>query len=101
MTNDNNTALTLAPPSLADRVWRWLGYRRAYDHDLIEWRTAEPQPLDWWKPGALVTVTEIRLGFVDRLRLLVSGRCEVEVSARTDAIVGRSEARAVVSVLAP
>ena len=99
MTVDHNTSSTsMNKPTTAQRLWRYLGFGHRYDLSLTDWRTAEPE---WWTPGALVTETEIILDWKDRLRVLVSGRCSLHVSTRTDVPITRSESRSLFSVLPP
>ena len=54
-----------------------------------------------WAPSWMETNTEVHLNWADRLRLLISGRCRVEVATRTSVVVGKAESRSVFCVLPP
>jgi hypothetical protein len=82
-------------------LWYRLGWRYKYDEALFEWRNTTPSPTDWWKPGCLSTLTVMRIGWLDRIRLLISGTCELRLDTRTNVIVDRAESRSQFSVLPP
>jgi hypothetical protein len=88
-------------PTLMQRLWRRLGFGRRWNEALFDWRSADPQPGDWFAPGVLTTRTVVHIDWRDRLRILVSGRCEVTTYTRTDVGVDRVEARSQFSVLPP
>lgn len=88
-------------PTFWQRLWSRLGFGSRWDEELFEWRSADPQPDDWFVPGTLTMRTMTHVGWRDRLRLLISGRCEVCTYTRTDALVHRAETRAQFSVLSP
>jgi len=65
-------------PSLAERFWRWAGFR--YVHvDL----PPEAEKL----PGWMVTETKLRFSVGDRLRLLFGGRLNLRTVTQTDVSV--------------
>ena len=84
---------------LATRIWRRLGFGRRPDFDIIDWRCDEQ--LGGFAPGALVSETFVYVDFLDRLRVLLSGKIYIEVSTKTDALVEHSQSRSTFSVLAP
>lgn len=91
-----------AKQPLSLRICRALGFHRAKDSEaLFDWRNEEPKPGDWWKVGALSTRVTIYFGWADRLRLLLTGTCEVTSYTRTNVAVERAETRSQISVLSP
>lgn len=52
-------------------------------------------------PAYIKSFTECRLDLADRLRLLVSGRCEVVTRIYTDVPVAKMDSEAVFNVLPP
>lgn len=80
-------------PPLAFKVWRKLGFRRAW--------SLRPEPRDGFAEGWIVVQSETRFSFVDRLRILVSGRVSVEHVVQTDVAVLRSHTETDVGILPP
>ena len=56
---------------------------------------------DGWAPGDLSTMTTVRLDWLDRLRLLISGKLYVHSRTRTDLIINRAEGKSTSFVLPP
>lgn len=54
-----------------------------------------------YKPGALTTHVEVRLGWLDRFRILISGRCTVRVKTITSIDDSKAESFSTFSVLPP
>lgn len=61
----------------------------------------EPYDDPAWAPGECSTHVHITACWRDRLRLLISGRCEVQIRMRTDVPVGRIESRSNFTVQPP
>lgn len=92
---DSDTELCVASkPS----IWHRLGWRYRSDESLFDWRNKEEEG---FAPHALCTRTEIHITFVDRLRLLISGRCELTAYTKTDKLVDHAVTRAQFAVLPP
>lgn len=71
-------------PSRAQVFWRRLGFRyHLGEHE---------KDIDWAK-GAIDTTTGVRLGFLDRLRILASGHLRVRTVMYTDANVQKTAER--------
>ena len=85
-------------PSLRERLWRWLGFRHRFDEALWKWRN---EPTDGFAEGVITTTVAVRLGKTDRLRLLVSGHCEVAVYTKTSVLVEHAVTRSQFAVLSP
>ena len=66
--------------------------------DMTDWR-CEEEP--GFAPGALITDTVAHLDFLDRLRVLVSGKVRIEVSTKTDVLVKKSKSMSAVGVMPP
>lgn len=91
-----------ARPTIRQRIWWALGYHHTPDSEaLFDWRNEEPKPGDWWKVGALSTHVTVYFGWADRLRLLLTGTCEVTSYTRTNVPVDRAETRSQIAVLSP
>lgn len=88
-------------PSLRQRVWSGLGFGKTFDGDLFDWRTAEPGPSDWFVSGVISTHVRIHVGFLDRLRILISGECEVSCYTRTNVTVDQAQTRSDFAVMPP
>lgn len=75
-----------------ERIWRWFGYRHAY----------QPRPEETAEfPSYMVTVTRVHLSILDRLRLLVSGRLDVEAVTQTDVEVRHCKTQSHAAVVRP
>lgn len=83
------------------RLWRRLGFRMARATRDIEDDAEERARADGFVPGYLITRTVATIDWRDRLRLLVSGRLEVEVATQTDVLVRKSRSSADIGVLPP
>ncbi len=101
MSNDTQAFATASRESLRSRFWRRLGFGFRSDTGLFDWRNEEPKDGDWWVIGAISTTTVVHVSFLDRLRLLVSGRAYLEESTRTNVEVERAETRSAFCVLPP
>lgn len=62
-------------PSRMERVWRRLGFRPV--------RKDLPDGIEKTHPGWMITTTRFRFSALDRIRLLVSGRLEINVRQAT------------------
>lgn len=81
-------------------IWHWLGFRHRWDEALFEWRNQEPlEP--GFVPGAMATRVIVHVCWLDRMRLLVSGRCEIVSYMKTDALVNKTQTRSAFAVLPP
>jgi hypothetical protein len=69
-------------PTFAERFWRVMGYR-SHRPEMSE--TGEQLP--FW----IMTNVRLNVSFLDRIRLLISGKAIVRVEVRTDAAVARTE----------
>jgi len=87
--------------ALKPSIWHRLGFCRPWDEDLFEWRNAEPGQEDWWVEGTITTNTVVHVDWLDRLRILISGKCRVESFTRTSVTVAHAETRSIFSVLPP
>lgn len=85
-------------PSLRERVWRRLGFRHRFNEALLKWRN---EPTDGCVEGAITTTVAVHVGYVDRLRLLISGHCEIAVYTKTDVLVQRAVTGSQFDVLPP
>ena len=81
-------------------VWRKLGFRHRFDEELFDWRNKEP-PEEGFVVGAITTNVTIRVSFLDRLRLLVSGHAELSVYTKTNVEIDRAVSRSEFAVLPP
>lgn len=81
-------------PTIRERFWRASGFRHA---------NAERPDSDeeGWAPGWLAVNTFAHLGWLDRLRLLISGNVEIECFVKTDVSIGKSRAVSSVGILPP
>lgn len=95
-TNHANIGLIAKRP-----LWRRWWFKDGFDETLFDWRSSDPQPSDWWKPGVLSSHVQVRVDWLDRLKLLISGKCQIDVYTRTDVIVRKCESRSTFTVLAP
>ena len=85
------------------------------ENTVLEYHSTRLERLGWYlfpntlcdmpdKPGmrdCLVTRTKVELSFVDRLRVLVSGRIQVETKTATKNVVGAQETNAAFVVKPP
>jgi hypothetical protein len=81
-------------------IWYRLGFRFTFNEDDFDWRNQDP-PEEGFVPGAFETVTHVHVGWLDRLRLLVSGHCAVSIHTKTDVLVNRAKSRSQFAVLPP
>lgn len=90
-TMDNNAYLPDSRPLWQRFLWR-----------LFPTRTLPiPENLDGWAPSYMMTTTVVCLDWLDRLRMLVSGRLEVTVRTKTNVIVQRMLSDSAAFVLPP
>lgn len=54
-----------------------------------------------WAPGSMLTVVVVKVDWRDRLRLLMSGRIEIQVRQRTDVHVNRVQSQSHFTVEPP
>lgn len=92
--SDATNGAYVAGQSLSNRIWRNLGYFGSFNEAAFDWRQEVPKDGD-----LLTTVTTVRFSFLDRLRLLVSGHCEVSVYTKTLVPIGKTETMSEVRVL--
>ena len=76
-----NTAMAFRP-TRAMRFWRWLGFRHAHVG-----KSAGSPDLPFPERGWLTTGATFRLPFVERIRVLLSGRISVEAQIITEPAV--------------
>lgn len=81
-------------------TWYRLGFRHTWDESLFDWRNQEP-PEDGFVPGAFSTHIHVRVSWLDRLRLLITGHCEVVCYTKTDVLVNQAKTRSTFAVLPP
>src|ERR1700721_173972 len=62
-------------PSLSERLWNWIGFRYHHHYDV---------PIDASLTGWLRTDVYFRFGFLDRMRLLLTGKLRVHVTTHMD-----------------
>lgn len=74
-------------------IWRRLGFRSAASH----FEDDEPE----WQRGYIKNDTTIIFDWLDRLRVLVSGKVAVSLTIRTDAKVDKTQSVSGVGVLPP
>ena len=86
-----------AKPTWRERLKNWLGFGWQSSLALMDWRCQEPEL--GFAPGAMITETHIQLDWGDRLRLLLTGHCAIEVSTKTDVIVSKALSRSRFAVL--
>jgi len=79
-------------PTLLERLWRRLFPARYREI---------PEDLEGFAPSYMITEVRIHLGWVDRLRILVSGNLRVETTTKTDVIITKMASQSTVTVLAP
>lgn len=100
MSTDEGAFAVMNKPTLLQRLWRRLGYGFRFDEALFDWRNQEP-PEEGFVPGAMSTHVTIHVSWPDRLRLLLSGRCEIVSYMKTDTLVNRAATRSQFAVLPP
>lgn len=75
MTTDTNAFYSEYRPTVGERIVKWLGFRHAY----------QPRPDETEEfPSYICTVTRINISFLDRMRILISGKVHVETISQTD-----------------
>ncbi len=82
-------------------IWYRLGFHYRFDEDLFNWRNEEPKEGDWFVPSALCTHVVVHLGWLDRCKLLITGKAEVISYTRTDVLVKKAVTRSEFCVLPP
>lgn len=91
-----SNGVSMTKPSL----WYRLGFHYSSDEDLFNWRNQEP-PEEGFAPGAFCTVIGVRISFLDRLRILASGHCQISVYTKTDVMPLKIKSRSIFAVLPP
>lgn len=81
-------------------IWHRLGFRHRWDESLFDWRNQEP-PEPGFVVGAFATHVVAHVSWLDRLRLFISGRCEIIVYTKTDVLVNKAASRSQFAVLPP
>lgn len=76
--------------------WRWLGFGHPYVRVPAELEEAEG-----WSPGCSVQDVAVYVDWLDRLRVLVSGKVMVQVSTQMDVMPGRMRSWSDFRVLPP
>jgi hypothetical protein len=84
------------PPTFWERFWPRLGFHRGRAP-----RPDEDELKEGWAPSWLIVETYVRLGWMDRLRVLLSGKLHVDHAIKTDVPIGRSSAVSGIGVLPP
>lgn len=96
----SNGGAFYAPESFRSKFWRKMGFCHHFDEDLFDWRNQDP-PQEGFVISAITTNVAIHVSFMDRLRLLVSGRAELSVYTKTNVVVDRAISRSQFAVLPP
>jgi len=81
-------------------IWNRLGFNFRFDEDLFDWRNQDP-PEEGFVIGAFETTTHVHVGWLDRIKLLVTGHCAVTTWTKTDVLINRAETRSEFAVLPP
>ena len=92
MSEDTNAFASEYVAPFDERFWRWLGFHCAHQERPEE--TAE-------FPSYIVTDVHIGVSLLDRLRLLISGKLEVEVVTQTSVEVPHARSKSAVAVSRP
>ncbi len=79
-------------PALADR----LGFRFQSDETLYEWRF---QKEDGFTDGTMCSEIHVKVGWLDRIRLLITGHCALKVYTKTDVPIAKAQSRSQFAVL--
>lgn len=97
---DSTHGASISKRTIADRIWRFLGYGFRNDENLLEWRLQHPPP-DGFALGVFHTEMHVRLDWRDRLRVLLSGHLVLDAYSKTDVTVNKAMTLSEVSVLRP
>ncbi len=98
MTDAVENGYQIYKPTIGERFWRALGFRLSHCPGFDDVGTqGDPR----WAPGEVSTHVVIRLGTLDRLRVLVSGTLDVQQRMRTNVLVDDAETRTVTTVVWP
>jgi hypothetical protein len=83
-------------PTLSERFWRAMGFKRAYVHapNFME-------EVEGFVSGSITTNVICHMGWLDRLRLLVSGKMIVALATMTNVTVDRAVTVSECGVLPP
>ena len=85
------------PPTFWEKFWPRLGFHHAHAP-----RPDEDELKDnGWAPSWFMVETYVHLDWVDRLRLLISGKLHVEQSVKTDVVISKSSATSGFGILPP
>ncbi len=85
-----------ATASWRTRMWQRLGFFGRFEESVFDWRQDVPDG------GDLIHVeTTISISFVDRMRILISGRCELRSYTKTVVPIGKCETRSEFRVMPP
>ena len=98
--SDSTNGGVFYSPEPRPTIWRRLGFRHRFDQELFDWKWEDP-PEEGFAEGFITTNVTITVSFLDRLRLLLSGRAELSVYTKTSVTVDRAVGRSEFSVLPP
>lgn len=79
-------------------LWYRLGFHFPHDEKLFDWRNAE---VSGFVPSAMNTEVHVYLGWLDRIKLLITGHAAINIYTRTDVLVNKCESRSQFAVLGP
>ncbi len=97
MTEDTAThGVYYHEPTWRERFWPRLGFHHAHAP-----RPDEDELKDGWAESWFVVETYVTLDWLDRLRVLVSGKLHVDHAIKTDVPIGRSQAVSAIGILPP
>lgn len=97
---DNTHSCSISKPTIADRLWKLLGYGWRPDENVMEWRLQDPPP-EGFAIGVFHTETHVHLDWKDRLRVLLSGHLVLDAYSKTDVTINKAMTLSEVSVLRP
>lgn len=83
-------------PTFQERWWPRLGFRCGHAP-----RPDEDELKEGWAPSWFVVETYVRLGWLDRLRVLISGKLHLDHAIKTDVEIGKSFSTSDVGILPP
>lgn len=83
-------------PTFWQLLWPRLGFRRGHAP-----RPDEDELTEGWAPSWFVVETYVSLGWLDRIRVLISGKLHIDNAIKTDVEIGKSRATSSVGILPP
>lgn len=90
----NENCCEANPKSLIERIWLRLGFGMPIHNDMGDLDDTPGLAASYIRMDII-----IHLAWIDRLRLLVSGKIAIKVSTKTDAFVSKAISRSMISVL--